>query len=69
MGRRAKSKEGKRDAEMHQTKKGYQWYFGMKVHAGVDKGSGLIHSIEVMAAKVHDFTQAADLLARRGAGL
>ena len=38
-----KNKEGKRDPEMHQTKKGNQWYFGMKVHIGVDKDSGLIH--------------------------
>ena len=38
-----KNKAGKRDPEMHQTKKGNQWYFGMKVHAGVDKDSGLIH--------------------------
>jgi hypothetical protein len=35
------------DPEMHQTKKGNQWYFGMKVHAGVDKDSGLIHSVVV----------------------
>jgi IS5 family transposase len=37
-----KNKDGKRDLEMHQTRKGNQWYFGMKVHAGVDKDSGLI---------------------------
>ena len=42
-----KNKAGKRDPEMHQTKKGNQWYFGMKVHAGVDKDSGLIHSVVV----------------------
>jgi hypothetical protein len=36
-----KNKEGKRDPEMHQTKTGNQWYFGMNVHAGVDKDSGL----------------------------
>ena len=35
-----KNKEGKRDPEMHQTKKGNQWYHGMKVHAGVDCGTG-----------------------------
>jgi len=57
-----KNKEGKRDPEMHQTKKGNQWYFGMKVHAGVDKDSGLIHSVVVTAANVHDLTPAADLL-------
>jgi IS5 family transposase len=44
-----KNKEGKRDPEMHQTKKGNQWYFGMKVHAGVEKDSGLIHSVMVNA--------------------
>ena len=57
-----KNKEGKRDSEMHQTKKGNQWYFGMKVHAGVDKDSGLIHSVVVTAANVHDLTPAAELL-------
>ena len=40
-----KNQEGKRDPEMHQTKKGNEWYFGMKVHAGVDAGSGYVHTI------------------------
>jgi len=57
-----KNKNGKRDPEMHQTKKGNQWYFGMKVHAGVDKDSGLIHSVVVTPANVHDLTPAAELL-------
>jgi IS5 family transposase len=65
-----KNKAGKRDPEMHQTKKGNQWYhrfaegfaYGMKVHAGVDKDSGLIHSVVVTAANVHDLTPAAELL-------
>ena len=57
-----KNKEGKRDPEMHQTKKGNQWYFGMKVHIGVDKDSGLIHSVVTTAANVHDLTPAAELL-------
>lgn len=57
-----KNKEGKRDPEMHQTKKGNQWYHGMKIHAGVDKGSGLIHSVVTTAANVHDLTPAAELL-------
>jgi IS5 family transposase len=39
-----KNKQGERDPEMNQTNKGNQWYFGMKVHIGVDKDSGLIHS-------------------------
>ncbi len=57
-----KNKAGQRDPEMHQTKKGNQWYFGMKVHAGVDKDSGLIHSVVVTAANVHDLTPSAQLL-------
>ena len=57
-----KNKEKKRDPEMHQTKKGNQWYFGMKVHLGVDKDSGLIHSVVTTAANVHDLTPAAELL-------
>ena len=39
---------------MHQTCKGKQWYFGMKVHIGVDSESGLIHSVETTAAHVHE---------------
>jgi IS5 family transposase len=57
-----KNKSGERDPEMHQTKKGNQWYYGMKVHIGVDKDSGLIHSVETTAANVHDLTPAAELL-------
>ena len=57
-----KNKKGERDPEMHQTCKGKQWYFGMKVHIGVDKDNGLIHSIETTAANVHDLTPAAELL-------
>jgi IS5 family transposase len=57
-----KNKGGERDPEMHQIKKGNQWYFGMKVHLGVDSDSGLIHSVETTAANVHDLTPAAELL-------
>ncbi|MEI6030745.1 MAG: IS5 family transposase [Synechococcaceae cyanobacterium ELA739] len=57
-----KNEKGERDPEMHQTKKGNQWYFGMKVHIGVDKDTGLIHSVETTAANVDDLTPAADLL-------
>jgi transposase, IS5 family len=57
-----KNKAGERDPEMHQTKKGNQWDYGMKVHIGVDKHSGLIHSVETTAANVHDLTPAAELL-------
>lgn len=49
-----KNAEKSRDPEMHQTKKGNEWRFGMKCHAGVDAGSGLVHTIEVTAANVHD---------------
>ena len=54
-----KNKQGERDTEMHQTKKGNQWYYGMKVHIGVDVQSGLIHSVQITAANVHDLTAAA----------
>jgi IS5 family transposase len=57
-----KNNEGKRDPEMHQIKKGNQWYYGMKVHIGVDKDSGLIHSVVTTAANVHDLIPAAELL-------
>jgi IS5 family transposase len=57
-----KNNEGKRDPEMHQTKKGNQWYFGMKVHIGVDKDSGLIHSVVTTAVNVYDLTQAGERL-------
>jgi IS5 family transposase len=40
-----KNKQGERDPEMHQTKKGNQWYFGMKVHIAVNAASGLIHFV------------------------
>jgi len=57
-----KNKQGERDPAMHQTRKGKQWYFGMKVHIGVDSESGLIHSVQTTSANVHDLTPAADLL-------
>jgi IS5 family transposase len=47
----------KRDEEMSSCKKGRDWYFGMKAHAGVDAGSGLIHSLVTTTAKVQDVTQ------------
>lgn len=49
-----KNKEKKRDPEMKQTKKGNQWYFGMKAHVGSDSESGLAHSITHTPANVHD---------------
>lgn len=57
-----KNTEGKRDPDMHQTKKGNQWYFGMKAHIGVDAQSGLVHTVRTTAAHVADITQSADLL-------
>lgn len=49
-----KNKQKQRDPEMHQTKKGKQWYFGMKLHVGTDSRSGVVHSAEVTAANTHD---------------
>jgi IS5 family transposase len=49
-----KNADNARDPEMHQTRKGQQWYFGMKLHIGVDSQSGLAHSAVVTAANVHD---------------
>ncbi|MDD1976207.1 IS5 family transposase [Pseudomonas tussilaginis] len=57
-----KNKDGKRDPEMHQTKKGNQYYFGMKAHIGVDDESGLVHSVVGTAANVADITQVDKLL-------
>jgi IS5 family transposase len=57
-----KNKDGERDPEMHQTKKGNQWHFGMKAHIGVDAESGLVHTVIGTAANVNDVTQAAGLL-------
>ncbi|MEL7088929.1 MAG: IS5 family transposase [Planctomycetota bacterium] len=49
-----KNKDGRRDPEMSQSKKGNQWYFGMKAHIGVDARSGLVHTAGVTTGKVHD---------------
>lgn len=49
-----KNKAGARDPEMSSTKKGNEWYFGMKAHVGVDADSGVVHSLETSTAKVHD---------------
>jgi len=57
-----KNKDGARDPEMHQTKKGNQWHFGMKAHIGVDADSGLTHTLVTTAANVSDVTQAHALL-------
>ena len=57
-----KNQDGERDPEMHQTKKGNQWHFGMKAHIGVDDESGLVHHVECTAANVGDVTQTHKLL-------
>ncbi|MDP3785625.1 MAG: IS5 family transposase, partial [Undibacterium sp.] len=51
-----------RDPEMHQTKKGNQWYFGLKAHIGVDKESGLVHTLVTTSANVSDISQTPVLL-------
>ena len=51
-----------RDPEMHQTKKGNEWHFGMKMHVGVDAGTGYVHTIEATSANEHDITVASKLL-------
>lgn len=57
-----KNADKQRDPEMHQTKKGQQWFFGMKLHIGVDSKTGLAHSAVVTAANVHDKHPLPDLL-------
>jgi transposase, IS5 family len=57
-----KNADKARVPEMHQTRKGQQWYFGMKLHIGVDSQSGLTHSAVVTAANVHDKHPLPDLL-------
>jgi IS5 family transposase len=57
-----KNKAKKRDPEMHQTRKGKQYFFGMKLHIGVDSQTGLAHSAVVTAANVHDKHPLPDLL-------
>src|SRR6478609_1067015 len=51
-----------RDPDMHQTRKGQQWYFGMKAHIGVDSKTKLIHAMKTTAANVHDATVLGELL-------
>lgn len=57
-----KNKAKARDPEMHQTKKGNEWYFGMKAHIGTDADSGLVHSLTGTAANVADITETERLL-------
>ena len=57
-----KNAKKQRDPEMHQAKKGNQWYFGMKAHIGADRDSKLVHTVVVTAANVADITKTAELL-------
>lgn len=57
-----KNDSGRRDPEMHQTKKGNQWYFGMKAHIGVDSKEKVIHAVAATPANVHDSQVIGDLL-------
>ncbi len=57
-----KNRSKERDPEMHQTKKGNEWHFGMKVHIGVDSQTGVVHSVSTTPANVNDVTQTPQLL-------
>ncbi|MEK8084789.1 IS5 family transposase [Aquabacterium sp. A3] len=57
-----KNASGERDPEMHQSKKGQQWFFGMKAHIGVDADSGLVHTVRGTAGNVNDVVEANSLL-------
>ena len=57
-----KNRSGERDPEMHLTKKGNEWHFGMKLHIGVDADTGLVHSVSTTLASAHDVTEAHNLL-------
>ncbi|MFT3820149.1 MAG: IS5 family transposase [Rubrivivax sp.] len=57
-----KNAEGERDPQMKQTRKGNNWYFGMKAHIGVDADSGLVHTVVTTAANVNDLNVAGQLL-------
>lgn len=57
-----KNKKKERDPEMHQTKKGNQWYFGAKMHIGVDAGTGYLHGMDMTAANAADITIAHKLI-------
>ena len=57
-----KNKEKQRDPDAHSVKKGNAWYFGYKAHVGVDKDSGLVHTVKVTAANEHDVNMTSKLL-------
>ena len=64
--RSTKNATKSRDPEMHSTKKGNQWYFGMKIHSGADAGTGYVHTITATAANVYDIAKAHELCLRAG---
>lgn len=57
-----KNKDKKRDPDAHQTKKGNTWHFGYKAHIGVDRDSGLVHTVKATGANVHDVSMTPELL-------
>ena len=57
-----KNKEKQRDPDAHQTKKGNTWHFGYKAHIGVDRDSGLVHTVKATSANVHDVSMTAELM-------
>jgi len=57
-----KNKDKARDPDMHQTRKGNQWYFGMKIHVGADVNSGAVHSVTTTAANIADITELPNLI-------
>ena len=57
-----KNREKKRDPDAHQTQKGNNWHFGYKAHIGVDRDSGIVHTVKTTAANVHDVTMTSELL-------
>ena len=57
-----KNQSGERDPEMHQTKKGNKWYFGMKVHAGMDAATEYVHTLTGTAANVYDVSETSKLI-------
>ena len=62
-----KNKAKERDPEMHQTKKGNEWYFGMKAHIGVDAETGMVHRVMTTAANVNGPHRSAPVTPRTGA--
>jgi IS5 family transposase len=57
-----KNATASRDPQAHQTRKGNQWFFGFKAHTGVDAGTGIVHTVTLTAANVHDLDQGAALI-------